>query len=192
MRVRRGHSTIALLAIALVTASAQEQRADGAVSAEDLRVIDAALSHKARTAPGLGKTRLHDQTLAACAEGRSSSSCIPVDPTRLPYSRRAMPELTEERLAALAARNPRPHRLTSSPASDVVLISREELAAMRPTRLRRDVHAFTSLPVYFDDDTALIYLGFSCGGLCGEGNFILLRRGANGWRVHKAAMTWIS
>lgn len=182
-----------LVLAGLLLAGLQGPPAPGAVTAEDLRVIDAALSHKARTAPGSGKIRLDAQSLGVCAEQQLlRASCVAADASMLEFLQRRMPELTADKLAALAARNAQPQILTSPPAKDVVLISREEVAAMRPSLRRGDVHAFTSLPAYFGNDTALIFVGFWCGRGCGEGNFLMLRRGAKGWKVHKAAMTWIS
>lgn len=39
---------------------------------------------------------------------------------------------------------------------------------------------------------ALVYIGHSCGGLCGTGNYVLLEKTADRWRVVKREMVWIS
>jgi hypothetical protein len=82
-------------------------------------------------------------------------------------------------------------RFTSAPASDIVVVPRDKLDEAVKARASR-VHAFVSLPVYPDARTAFIYVGYFCGGLCGEGNYLLLRKGPEGWKVEKSAMLWIS
>jgi hypothetical protein len=92
---------------------------------------------------------------------------------------------------ALVARNAVGQRFTAPPAGDVVLVTAERIRdAMKQHRANVSAHA--SLPAYFDDGTALMFLGYFCGGLCGEGNFLLLQRQKEGWRVIKSMMTWIS
>ena len=177
---------VLLLALALV------QPVGGAVTAEDLRVIDAALDHKARNAErGPRVLFLLDRTLEPCTGTRGGSQCLDVGGKTLTFVRRRIPELTQERLNALASRNAVAQVLTTSPARDVIVIPREKRAAAMKQR-DANVSAYTSLPAYFDDGTALVFLGFHCGGLCGEGNFLLLRRTGDRWKVIKSAMTWIS
>lgn len=43
-----------------------------------------------------------------------------------------------------------------------------------------------------DKSQALMFVAHSCGWLCGEGNYILLVNKADGWKVEKKLMTWIS
>jgi hypothetical protein len=50
-----------------------------------------------------------------------------------------------------------------------------------------------SLPGLNTDHTrALLYVGTSCGMLCGEGYFILLGKDGGEWKVLNKAMVWIS
>src|SRR5687767_11406645 len=176
-----------LLVLSLVQVPAAQQPG---VTADDLAVIDAALGHKARTAMNHARPRaivlLLDRTLEPCGE-EYSIHCFSHSEKTANFLRTRMPEATKERLDALAARNARWHSLTSAPANDVILVAREKLAAAMDQH-NANVHAFTSLPAYFDDGTALVFLGYFCGGLCGEGNFILLKRVAGGWKVTKTAM----
>ena len=44
----------------------------------------------------------------------------------------------------------------------------------------------------FYRDFALLYVEFSCGGLCGEGHLLLLRRAHEAWIVQADVVTWIS
>lgn len=41
-------------------------------------------------------------------------------------------------------------------------------------------------------DEALLYASKSCGGLCGDGWYVLLRKGPDGWYIHKKKMMWVS
>lgn len=41
------------------------------------------------------------------------------------------------------------------------------------------------------DDEALVYTEDHCGVLCGEGTFVYLRRGEEGWRVEKKLTVWV-
>jgi hypothetical protein len=178
--------------VVLLIALAAAQSAATSVTVEDLRVIDAALDHEARNAErGPRVLFLLDRTLEPCAGKRVLSQCFDVGGKTLTFVQRRIPELTQERLNALASRNVVAQALTTSPARDVIVIPREDLAAAMKQR-DANVSASTSLPAYFDDGTALLFLGYHCGGLCGEGNFLLLRRTGDRWKVIKTAMTWIS
>jgi hypothetical protein len=48
-----------------------------------------------------------------------------------------------------------------------------------------------SRPAFYRD-LALLYVELSCGGLCGEGHFLLLRRAQGTWVVQADVLTWIS
>ena len=41
-------------------------------------------------------------------------------------------------------------------------------------------------------DHAVVYVNHSCGGLCGNGWIVALRRTANGWRVVSIRETWVA
>jgi hypothetical protein len=43
-----------------------------------------------------------------------------------------------------------------------------------------------------DRREALVYAGYTCGGLCGEGVIIRVVRVADGWRVARSMMVWVS
>jgi hypothetical protein len=42
------------------------------------------------------------------------------------------------------------------------------------------------------DDRALVYAGYVCGGLCGEGWLLVLTKEGDRWTVRSAAQLWIS
>jgi hypothetical protein len=184
-------------AVLLILGLLQGQTAaqPAAVSAEDLAVIDAALDHKTRNAINSARPRaivlMFDRTMELCPTEQGSANCLGYGKRTTGIIQRQIPEITEAHVDALFARNAVAQSLPSAPAKDVILVAREKLAALME-QYGANVHAFTSLPAYFEDGTALLFLGYFCGGLCGEGNFILLRREHDGWKVVKAAMTWIS
>lgn len=41
-------------------------------------------------------------------------------------------------------------------------------------------------------ENALVYVEHGCGGLCGEGNIVLLHYEAGAWRISNITMTWVS
>jgi hypothetical protein len=43
-----------------------------------------------------------------------------------------------------------------------------------------------------DRTQALLYIGFVCGGLCGEGHIFLLVKENGTWKIRHVAMTWVS
>jgi hypothetical protein len=43
-----------------------------------------------------------------------------------------------------------------------------------------------------DKTLALVYYTYSCGGLCGQGQYVLLRKREGQWKIEKESMTWIS
>jgi hypothetical protein len=43
-----------------------------------------------------------------------------------------------------------------------------------------------------DKSQALIFVGYQCDWLCGEGNYILLTKRDGEWKIEKKSMTWIS
>ena len=49
-----------------------------------------------------------------------------------------------------------------------------------------------SAPSYSSDRTAVLYAEFVCGGLCGEGFLVRLRREPEGWAVWRVDGRWIS
>jgi hypothetical protein len=49
-----------------------------------------------------------------------------------------------------------------------------------------------SAPSYPSDRTAILYTEYVCGGTCGEGFLVRLRREAEGWAVWRVDARWIS
>lgn len=43
-----------------------------------------------------------------------------------------------------------------------------------------------------DRTDALVYYTYSCGGLCGQGQYVLLGKHDGQWKIEKESMTWIS
>lgn len=51
---------------------------------------------------------------------------------------------------------------------------------------------FSNVGFNSDGSQALLYIGHSCGGLCGTGHYVLLTKNNGAWKVEKKVMTWIS
>ena len=50
-----------------------------------------------------------------------------------------------------------------------------------------------SLPAFApDQNTAVVYLESTCGGLCGTGFYIELTKAGTGWKISRRAAAWIS
>jgi hypothetical protein len=43
-----------------------------------------------------------------------------------------------------------------------------------------------------EGDQAFVYASRSCGGLCGEGWYVLLKKGSRGWLIEHKRMAWVS
>lgn len=41
-------------------------------------------------------------------------------------------------------------------------------------------------------DQAFVYLADSCGGLCGQGSYVLLKKEATGWKIQQKKGLWVS
>lgn len=61
-------------------------------------------------------------------------------------------------------------------------------------RFRGDEFIFWFSRVGFSADgkQALVYMGYSCGGLCGQGNFYLLEMHGGEWVIRNHVMCWIA
>lgn len=49
-----------------------------------------------------------------------------------------------------------------------------------------------SAPAYVDAGDAVVYVSYSCGGLCGEGWLICLSQVGSGWRITSWLSLWVS
>lgn len=122
------------------------------------------------------------------------------------YVRQAMPSLTPEAIADYTAKNKESSPLKRSlrPKLDYVLVERAELDKMFAKgggwweefyRRFPDSGGYASLSrVGFDagGNRALVYIKHSCGGLCGSGHYVLLKKEEGAWKVEKSRMVWIS
>jgi len=59
---------------------------------------------------------------------------------------------------------------------------------------KRTVAEVEMSDVFFSDDrsTAVVYVGYICGTLCGAGKVLLLRKRDKKWKIMKSRLTWIS
>jgi hypothetical protein len=112
------------------------------------------------------------------------------------------------------SRPPPPPPPPPSVALDVALLSTEERVAWEArSRVTREIPDLAiaglenrhnasdvpddwtvmavTAPAYPTNETAVLYAQFVCGGLCGEGRLIRLRRDASSWRITASQMLWI-
>lgn len=115
--------------------------------------------------------------------------------------------LRQEAISDFESKNKQPCRLTNefNLKVKVILISKREIEEISENRIRDGWEVFhqkyptagailTLSRVGFNEDgtQALIYVAYACGGLCGQGQYILLTKREAGWKVEKRLGTWIS
>ena len=123
------------------------------------------------------------------------------------YVREKMPDLDQATLADYLSKN-----WAAQPLKDqfnlkvkAVLINAREVKSIFEEhsmdgwriifeRYPNSLGLITISAVGFNHDLtqALVHVGISCGGLCGEGNLFLLRKENGVWQVQKKIMTWVS
>ena len=54
------------------------------------------------------------------------------------------------------------------------------------------VHAFSHIGFNPGRTQAIVYVSYDCGGMCGDGHFVLLERSGRKWRIAGSVMSWIS
>jgi hypothetical protein len=54
------------------------------------------------------------------------------------------------------------------------------------------IHAFSHVGFNPSRAQALVYVSYVCGGMCGDGHFVLLERSGGRWRIADSVMSWIS
>jgi hypothetical protein len=52
--------------------------------------------------------------------------------------------------------------------------------------------SFSNVGFNGDVTQAVLYVGHTCGGLCGTGGYLLLTKVKGAWQIQKGVMTWIS
>ena len=140
-----------------------------------------------------------------CAEPRDESlPCVP----REHLTRLVRDEGLQQRLgsafsatvcqqlaSSFEQRNSTGNRLPALPHPRIEFIEYEALLRSFESgayRSRARGYARFSLPGYTEDGKALVYAGYSCGGLCGAGWLFLLTRTEGVWRVVHLTSVWMS
>lgn len=54
------------------------------------------------------------------------------------------------------------------------------------------IHTLSRVGFNKDKTAALVYHTYSCGALCGQGQYVLLGKHDGQWKIEKESMTWIS
>lgn len=77
------------------------------------------------------------------------------------------------------------------PRARVWPVGRDPYGARHPVDWM-PLHAFSHVGFDRDRTQALVYVSYTCGGLCGDGQYVLLERSARGWRIARSVRSWIS
>lgn len=177
------------------------------VSAEEYAVYSALL---ANTFVDADKQDTSDEQikvkLLVIKDQTSTDSTTEVDSAKTAqYFRQAFPTLTEEVVKDYRARNIAPAQLKDSFDLKLkhVLIGKQKLQKIFKgagwwqefyKRYPNSEGLVVLSRVGFNTsmNQVLVYIGHTCGGLCGTGHYVMLEKGAGGWRVVKRLMVWIS
>ncbi len=114
-------------------------------------------------------------------------------PRRRLFDQLLSPSQRDELVISFHANNETGQPIAMSPLQGVIPTSQEGLVAtLAREQVRTRGWTNFSRPGYSSDGVAIVYAAYTCGGFCGKGWLILLRRMPGGWHVVESAMVWIS
>ena len=189
------------LVLLVVILLSSPRQAPATLTAEDIAVLTAAIDHRLRpeylrlrppASSADSVLRVIDRTPPNCVPGR------PIEPPGCLQSRDVglLTRTTGNRMFAA--------HLTPAIAAELASAfqkANEHASAVPDGRLKNvtlvpagapSPQVVVSRPGYVDGRHALVYLSFVCGGLCGEGHFILLEKQADIWHVRDVGHLWVS
>lgn len=85
-----------------------------------------------------------------------------------------------------------PQRLIQSAIDDHVPVSDEKISASVGGAFASGLFTFSEIAFSKDGTRALVSYSFVCGGLCGHGDTLLLKKVGGKWKVSKTCESWIS
>jgi hypothetical protein len=155
--------------------------------------------------------------LKAAAIGEQTTQVVITDRTEVRDSPSAGYETLVKDLDSLRAKtaenfrlnNEKPVKLTNgfNLKVKVNLISRDEMSAIFQRRNEKydgweffrqryptadAIITFSRVGFNGDKTQALMYVGYQCDWLCGEGSYVLLAKEKGDWKIKKKVMIWIS
>lgn len=78
------------------------------------------------------------------------------------------------------------------PRARVWLLGRGADGFPRDPPLMLPVHSFSHIGFNPGRTQALVYVSYVCGGMCGDGHYVLLEKSGGRWRITDSVMAWIS
>ena len=135
------------------------------------------------------------------------STAVPRGPVAGDVGRRASAELASRFAEANRAARPLPRSIPSS--RTIRFTRRADLPFFAPTAAGEELearwrlfnerfpgaggfHEFSAIGFDAARSSAILYTSHSCGGLCGSGSLVTLRRAAGRWQVAEAQTLWVS
>ena len=120
------------------------------------------------------------------------------------YLRTLMPSVPQEVRNNYEARNKQPYRLQAQFKIGVpyVLVSVKECRELRQKRKKSEYKTrcpdltwsmtLSRAGFNVERDQAVVYVGISCGGLCGSGEYFSLRKVKGIWEIRERRRVWVS
>ena len=75
---------------------------------------------------------------------------------------------------------------------DYYLTTPEEMNCLRNNGFKKGVISFKQPGYSEDGTTALVEYGYTCGGLCGYGNYVILSKEGDNWKIITIIHSWIA
>lgn len=196
---------------------ASTTRQDPPETADDVAIYDAVIDHALRDSfqsyTGRGTNavpttiQLVGRTLSTCESRHdlllgcsigSSDIEVALNPIpaadRIPADR-ALPAATREELKAqFKSRNAVSRPLAKPRGEHVAILSDDQFREVQERIMRgeRGNYAVFSLPAYSRDGHAIVYVGYTCGNLCGKLWLFLLEKIESKWRVQGSRLLGIA
>jgi hypothetical protein len=78
------------------------------------------------------------------------------------------------------------------PRARVWLVERDPVGEPEHPVALAPLNAFSHIGFNAGRTQAIVYVSYVCGGMCGDGHYVLLERTGRRWRISRHTMSWIS
>lgn len=149
---------------------------------------------------------VHDSTKLLVIEDKTADDFTAKDEKHWDYIKKGLEPLSQITIDDFTAKNAQPTTIESkfTLTTKVTLVSKSEVdklfgqgggwwkAFYEKYPGSSGLITFSNVGFNGDGTQALLYVGYSCGGLCGSGHYVLLAKNNGAWKIEKSVMTWIS